>query len=235
MQSEFQANFWKYRQSQYEPYTLQYSPIKIKQGDLTDVNYFDFISFAQMSSVGQAIKTGRQVFEEFCEDCPGQKHVVRRDAKYKDNASLPSFVEELAGDNIYRSLRDGFRGRDFNGPSEQKAGTHIARLAEDAESIMTIFVQNGYAIKAKVSNVSESCSEGSCEYHGAHGSKGSFQIRLDGPANLWGMAALSSQGSPLHTAFSALAIDGYLRASGVKAQYTLNRTSTTVTHSWNLA
>lgn len=31
LQSEFQANFWKYRQSQYEPYTLQYSPIRIKQ------------------------------------------------------------------------------------------------------------------------------------------------------------------------------------------------------------
>ena len=41
-------------------------------------------------------------------------------------------------------------------------------------------------MQAKVSGVSEGCSEGSCEYHGASGARGSFQIKLDGPANLWG-------------------------------------------------
>ena len=34
-----------------------------------------------------------------------------RNAKYRDNALLPGAVEELAGDNIYRGLRDGFRVR----------------------------------------------------------------------------------------------------------------------------
>lgn len=43
-------------------------------------------------------------------------------------------------------------------------------------------------MQAKVGNVSGACSEGSCEYHGAHGSQGSFQIKLEGPANLWGKA-----------------------------------------------
>lgn len=47
--------------------------------------------------------------QEFCEECPDQKKVVMRNARYKDNASLPSAVEEMAGDNIYRGLRDGFR------------------------------------------------------------------------------------------------------------------------------
>lgn len=232
--SEFQANFWKYRQSQYEPYTLQYSPIRIKQGDLQDANYFDFISFAQMASVGQAIAKGKQVFEEFCEECPDQKKVVMRNARYKDNASLPSAVEEMAGDNIYRGLRDGFRGRDFGAPIQQSSDTHISRLVDDAQNILNIFVQNGYALKAKVSSVTEGCSEGSCEYHGASGARGSFQIKLDGPANLWGMAALANQGSNLHTAYSALAVDGYLRASGVEAHYTVDHTPTAVTHNWTL-
>ena len=49
------------------------------------------------------------VVQEFCEDCPDQKKVVVRGAKYKDNATLPGAVEEFAGDIIYRGLRDGFR------------------------------------------------------------------------------------------------------------------------------
>ena len=33
---EFVLQFWKLRQSEVEPYTLQYSPLKVKYGDLTD-------------------------------------------------------------------------------------------------------------------------------------------------------------------------------------------------------
>ena len=48
------------------------------------------------------------------------------------------------------------------------------------------------------------------------------------------MAALAGQGSDLHTAYSALAVDGYLRASGVEAHYTVDHTPTAVTHNWTL-
>lgn len=50
-----------------------------------------------------------------------------------------------------------------------------------------------------------------------------------------GMAALANRGSTLHTAYSALAVDGYLRASNVNARYTVAHTPTSVTHNWNLA
>ena len=30
-QDDFQAKFWKLRQSQYEPYLLQYSPLRVRQ------------------------------------------------------------------------------------------------------------------------------------------------------------------------------------------------------------
>lgn len=33
------------------------------QRDLTDPNYFDFISFAQMATISREIPEGRQVFE----------------------------------------------------------------------------------------------------------------------------------------------------------------------------
>jgi hypothetical protein len=44
-----------------------------------------------------------------------------------------------------------------------------------------------------VDGVSEVCSQGSCDYHGANGSQGNFRIRLEGPANLWGE---DDEGSP---------------------------------------
>lgn len=50
-----------------------------------------------------------------------------------------------------------------------------------------------------------------------------------------GMAALSNRGSNLNTAFSAFAVDGYLRASGVNAEYSVDHSDTTVTHEWALA
>ena len=46
----FQINFWKSRQSEWEPYTQQYSPLKIEQGKLTDPLYFDFISYTRSRS-----------------------------------------------------------------------------------------------------------------------------------------------------------------------------------------
>ena len=70
------------------------------------------IDFAGSTTIDR-VKTASQhaLMQEFCEECPDQKKVVMRNARYRDNASLPSAVEEMAGDNIYRGLRDGFRVR----------------------------------------------------------------------------------------------------------------------------
>ncbi len=62
-QDEFQAKFWKLRRDEYEPYLLQYSLLKVKQGDITDPLYFDFISFAQFATISREMPLGRQVFK----------------------------------------------------------------------------------------------------------------------------------------------------------------------------
>lgn len=36
--------FWKLRQSEYQPYVMSYDPLKPQQGELSDPLYFDFIS-----------------------------------------------------------------------------------------------------------------------------------------------------------------------------------------------
>lgn len=48
-----QARFWKLRQSELEGYNLLYSPLRMRQGDLTDPLYFDFISFSQYATISR--------------------------------------------------------------------------------------------------------------------------------------------------------------------------------------
>ncbi len=58
-----QVQFWRLRRDQYESYLLQYSPVSIKQGQLSDPLYWDFISFAQADTVAQEIPKGKFVFQ----------------------------------------------------------------------------------------------------------------------------------------------------------------------------
>ena len=47
--------------------------------------------------------------QEYCEDCPEQSKLVRRDASFKDNNALPAQIALRTGDFIYDGLRNGFR------------------------------------------------------------------------------------------------------------------------------
>ena len=58
-----QVQFWRLRRDQYESYLLQYSPVPIKQGQLSDPLYWDFISFAQTATVAQEIPKGKVLFQ----------------------------------------------------------------------------------------------------------------------------------------------------------------------------
>ena len=71
-QDEFQVKFWKFRQSEWEPYKLSYSPLQIRLGDLTDPLYFDFIQYTQYNIIGREMPKGRQVFEVETPEQPSQ-------------------------------------------------------------------------------------------------------------------------------------------------------------------
>lgn len=77
---------------------------RIKQGDLQDPDYFDFISFAQYASVAEAMRNGRYFFEEKV-GAEGDKRTVQRDADFKDNARLPEEHARRVGDRILVSER----------------------------------------------------------------------------------------------------------------------------------
>lgn len=45
----------------------------------------------------------------------------------------------------------------------------------------------------------------------------SLQVRLEGPANLWGVRTLASRRAGVYNEFFALALLGFLQASGLSA------------------
>lgn len=78
---------------------ITFTGVRIKQGDLTDPDYFDFISFAQYATVAMAIRNGRDFFEEKV-GAEGEKITVQRDPDFKDNARLPEEHARRVGDKI---------------------------------------------------------------------------------------------------------------------------------------
>jgi hypothetical protein len=74
----------------------------------------------------------------------------------------------------------------FNAPQPAKAGTSIQELAEGVRGLLTVFADRGFMIRGEVTDVTPSRSDGSVEYHGAGCSGGTFRVRLEGPAHLWG-------------------------------------------------
>lgn len=72
---------------------------RIKQGDLTDPDYFDFISFAQYASVAAAMRNGREIFDEKV-GAEGEKRTVQRGPEFKDNARLPAEHAKRVGERI---------------------------------------------------------------------------------------------------------------------------------------
>ena len=137
----FQINFWKSRQSEWEPYTQQYSPLKIEQGKLTDPLYFDFISYTQFKVVSKEIPRSQSVFEERS-GAEGTTKVVRRDATLSDNKVLPAVLAQRLGDTIYARVRYGFEGTGFDAPEPAFDGD-VDSAVGGMRKLVNSFVRKG--------------------------------------------------------------------------------------------
>ena len=116
--NQFQRDFFLIRQAEYETYVSMVPGVK--QGDLTDPYYFDFISFAQYKAINRVIMDPAVVFEEqqpveVGEGEPQQfvSRVVKRDSSLA-NAALPSEHSKRVGqlilewfDEIYACSKSG--------------------------------------------------------------------------------------------------------------------------------
>ena len=212
----FQINFWKSRQSEWEPYTQQYSPLKIEQGKLTDPLYFDFISYTQFKVVSKEIPRSQSVFEERS-GAEGTTKVVRRDATLSDNKVLPAVLAQRLGDTIYARVRYGFEGTDFDAPEPSFDGD-VDSAVGGMRKLVNSFVRKGYALKSAVDVVN----------NGVGDKQRVVTIRLDGPATLWSAQALAARGVNPSNEYLGYTLTGYLRLCGVPSVYSTKVNDTAV-------
>jgi hypothetical protein len=222
----FQKEFWLRRRALWEGYSLQ-SGIRgsVSQGDLTDARYFDFISGVQVGTVEEAMFHGQQMFEEACvgpEECDTDKRLIFRDPVFSENASLPGAWEHRVGDAIYRGLREGFEGFTFlSVPEPLNASASHAAIVAAVTQLLRVFVDEGYALDAAVSDVDSGT--------------GTFTVVLKGPATLWALQGVAAKRGTLYPAHDVLAIAALLRGSGRRMmECKVAWTDTTVTEKWTL-
>jgi hypothetical protein len=227
---DFQVSFWKLREGAAEAYAQLISPLEARKGDLSDPNYFDFISYASAAAADAALRGHPpRVFEEEydeCElkddqdECPILTRVVRRDAP-ADDADLPAEFWRRAGDLIYGGLAGGFRGETFAGvPAPLPAGASADDVVAGFRAMLGALVASGYALRSGVEVVSAATTGGGQgEGQGRGRGQGQQQqqlelrVTLEGAATQWGSAALASRRSKVMTLHEAAALDGWLRAA----------------------
>jgi hypothetical protein len=148
---------------------------------------------------------------------------VRRDPRLADNSRLPQRLQLEVGRTIYDYLRNGFRGESFDCPERLDPSASISDLAEGAQRILDTFVKNGYAINAQIRNVQKNVGGG-----------GTWEIFVEGPANLWGVQSLQFRRALLADAFDSFAILGYLDASGFTGKWDIDASSVSLEQSWSI-
>ena len=97
------------------------------------------------------------------------------------------------------------------------------------QQVLDVFMAQGYALKATL-------TPGSSDTGGSGSSGGSlsFTVRLEGPANLWGLQGLAARRSSIYNQHDALAVGAFLRASGRGSTCRLAWNDTAVTQQWTL-
>jgi len=220
----FQRRQFLRRQDAQEAYIREAAPLRVGVGDVSDPLYFDLIAFAQWATAGELLRSESALeFEEFCEECPGRARLVSRPAGLEDDARLPAFIEGQAADRIYARLRGGFEGTEFAGvPPPLAPGAPFVDVLEGVRGVLGALVERGYALSADVRGDGQ----------------GRFQVALEGPASLWALQTLAASppatraaGLPAH---DALAVGGFLRASGLRPQCFLRAGQDSVEEEWRL-
>eukprot|EP00904_Undaria_pinnatifida_P013133 jgi/Undpi1/8950/HiC_scaffold_26.g11411.m1 len=174
------------------------SPSKrIKQGDLTDPDYFDFISFAQYASVAMAIRNGRDIFEEKV-GAEGEKRTVQRDPEFKDNGLLPDEHARRVGDRILAYCTETFSATKLAPVVGQ--GLAVPELQEGCERIMNLLRLNFYLLDYTVESDL---------------GRGLITVKATAPATIWGQQVLMRRKDRPTNDFEAKAVLAYLRACGI--------------------
>jgi hypothetical protein len=194
---QFQKDFFLIRQAEYLPYVTELGPGLVKQGDLTDPYYFDFISFAQYATIyRESSLDPAVVFEEQVPILVGEgtddekqvfvKKIIKRDPSI-GNAMLAKKHDEIVGNTILDKLEEQFGNTASAIPNVEIGGGHsnAASMQRAIQQMVNLFVISGFSFDGKVV-IKKEPKDSSSTASGAE-----FEIILTAPATLWSGQALA--------------------------------------------
>mmetsp|Transcript_17807 Transcript_17807/g.26340 ORF Transcript_17807/g.26340 Transcript_17807/m.26340 type:complete len:369 (-) Transcript_17807:595-1701(-) len=206
---QFQRDFFLIRQAEYQPYLNNFGPGMVSQGDLTDPNYFDFISFAQYATISRAIhKSPSKMFVEQqpenydpSDDKPTVfvKRVVQRTLP---DDQLEIEHDRLVGKAILDRLDETFGSTPGGLPKFEDLFVRpsSAALLRSFQQLVKLFLVNGYAWDGDVVISSQQPLE--------------FCFSLTTPCTLWSGQALQQRGASPNNGFVLKAATEYAREAG---------------------
>jgi hypothetical protein len=193
---QFQKDFFLIRQAEYLPYVNELGPGLVKQGELVDPYYFDFISFAQYATIFRDITIDPAVvFEEQQPIIVGEgedEHqefiakVIKRDPSI-ENSMLKNKHDEMVGTKILDKLNETFGQTKAAIPFiAEGSRPDSTKLLVALQQLVNLFVISGFAFDGKVVLKKEPKSTDT-------GSGSQFEITFNAPANLWSGQALAAK------------------------------------------
>ena len=221
---QFQKDFFFIRQAEYLPYTTSLGPGLVKQGDLSDPYYFDFISYAQYATIYRdATVDPLMVFEESQPIIVGEDEkqefitkVIKRDPAKLSNAMLPQRHYEIVGNKILEKLDELFGETPSAIPPVNSQSTS-KNLVDSLKQIVNLFLINGFAFDGKVELIKDS-PDGKIP-----GSQ--IEITLTAPATLWSGKALQLKKANITNDFLLKTATAFLKRSGYDVKSSLKYTS----------
>ena len=208
--TKFQKSFWLLRQNRWETYRND-SPQAIRQGDLSDPLYFDFISAMQVTTIGKCIDEST--------------NLPSTELSVGERSQLKNSWERITGQKIFNGIVQGFRGENFiEEPLPAIVGNEATRdeLVKIVQYLVDTFVHEGFAIEGHVAKTDEG-----------------FTVKLKGPANLWAISEMSKGNDysslPLYDVF---AIEACLQSYGIqslKCDVMLSSDNFSLQERWSIA
>ncbi|GMI44593.1 hypothetical protein TrCOL_g6454 [Triparma columacea] len=198
---QFQRDFFLFRSTYYEDYVNSLGgPGVVKQGDLTDPNYFDYVSFAQYRTINYELDKPASIFKEqqpilpedqdFNSSSPTTQFrdvLVRRPEG--DVKALPLIHSQRTGDAVLANIMDTFSN------STARIDPSSTSVLPPVQQIINIFLINGYAV------------DGSATLSAPD----SLTVTLTNPATLWSERSLDKY--PVTNCFVIITILSYLNSN----------------------
>ncbi|KAL3797470.1 hypothetical protein ACHAW5_006967 [Stephanodiscus triporus] len=214
---QFQRDFFLVRQAEYKTYADSLGPGAMRQGDLADPNYFDFISFAQYSAISREIVDPQSVFEEkrpvdVGDDEPQRFDtvVVRRDPSLS-KGDLSQRHSRLVGGAILDKLIERFGDTASAIPTiEPGSRPGATALLAAIKQMVNLFVISGFAWDGDASMLRQ-------PVNGDEGAAGAqFAITFTSPATLWSGQSLKAKNAVLMNDFALKTANEIMSRAGYR-------------------